>query len=101
VIDVLDAEAKRRIGVVHSPIATRHWSRRTVAPSALKDGLSEDEILAHADELSAKFENYEPIPALLHQHSRTLWNRSCRRARPWSTPARRPARRWTGRLAPS
>ena len=34
-----------------------------IAPSALKHGLREDEILAHADEFAARFEDYEPNPA--------------------------------------
>ncbi|WP_167148408.1 hypothetical protein [Actinomyces sp. ZJ308] len=32
-----------------------------IARSALKHGLGEAEILAHADELAARFEDYEPV----------------------------------------
>lgn len=34
-----------------------------IASSALKQGLGEEEILQHADELAARFENYKPDPS--------------------------------------
>ena len=42
------------LGVVDEPI---------IASSALKQGLGEEEILQHADELAARFENYKPDPS--------------------------------------